>query len=517
MNNRVFVVAALLVVASAGTAMADPPAWCAKAEGRLDSNSKDAITSKDAEWALYYLVGATCKPDQEAQTLTKELAAARAKWNKKLDMVEQDWADVAEWASQDQGSRVNQDIRNDKKIAWSKLSPVQQFGLIAGDFNEDGAAYTADALGPKLTEVGRFAYIHKCLRARDNEQPVVWAMCQPDIDAFDRKKFANEVRMDTAVTGSDRMAMRLLVQDYDQQIKDHADAVKKLIAKDAGYATVFKTAEQGYKDFAKVDAAYVQLAADMDDARVTNSRKAFDGCSEKAWPAWKKAVSAIPAKKFANFKRAPGDENEIVQAVGVVIGDPTGYLATVSLYICEGLGGDRDKMDYLAKALGNTASRWPGYRGPRLSAQTAVMANGVTLDDRDARIDYPGVNHGWMDQNMSSSGGGRGVVASVKVSGGKAVVTFKKEFEKQEQCTNWKSSNKITQITSSGSLIYESWCTASKSVTVDKSFGPQTVKARYVEGLKPGMVFTNTEDVVGVVYAKNGAKQPSSICSAPVK
>ena len=118
---------------------------------------------------------------------------------------------------------------------------------------------------------------------------------------------------------------------------------------------------------------------------------------------------------------------------------------------------------------------------------------------------------------MSSSGGGRGVVASVKVNGDKAVVTFKKEFEKQEQCTNWKSSNKITQITSSGSVIYESWCTASKSVTVDRSFGPQTVKARYVDGLKPGMVFTNTEDVAGVVYAKNGAKQPSSICSAPVK
>ncbi len=516
MNNRVFV-AAVLMVASAGTAMADAPPWCAKATGRLDSNSKDAITSKDSSWALYYLVGATCKPDEEAKTLTKELAAARAKWNKKLDMVEQDWADVAEWASEDQSTRMNPNVRTEKKLAWSKLSPVQQFGLIAGDFNEDGAAYTADALGPKLTEVGRFAWIHKCLKARDDEQPVMWAMCQPDIDAFDRKKFANEVRMDTAVTGVERMAMRFLFEDYDQQLKDHADAVKKLFAKDAGYQTVFKTAEQGYKDFAKVDASYVQLAADMEDARVTNSRKAFEGCVERTWPAWKKAVSGIPAKKFANFKREPGDENEIVQAVGVIIGDPAGYLATVSHYICDGLGGDRNKMDYLAKALGNTASRWPGYRGPRTAAQTAVMANGVTLDDRDAKIDYPNVNHDWMAQNLSSGGGGRGVVASVKVNGDKATVTFKKEFEKQEQCTNWKSSNRITQITSSGSIIYESWCTASKSVTVDKSFGPQTVKARYVEGLKPGMFFTNTEDVAGVVYAKNGAKQPVSIASAPLK
>ena len=101
-------------------------------------------------------------------------------------------------------------------------------------------------------------------------------------------------------------------------------------------------------------------------------------------------------------------------------------------------------------------------------------------------------------------GGGRGVVAKVEVKGDKAKVTFKKEFEKQEQCTNWKSSNRITQITSSGSVIYESWCTASKSVTVDTSFPPQRVKARYVEGLKPGMAWSSTEEVGGVAYPNPG-------------
>ena len=47
----------------------------------------------------------------------------------------------------------------------------------------------------------------------------------------------------------------------------------------------------------------------------------------------------------------------------------------------------------------------------------------------DARIDYPEVRHAWMDQNMSSSGGGRGIVAKVDVKGENATVTFKKEFE----------------------------------------------------------------------------------------
>ncbi|MBA3462215.1 MAG: hypothetical protein H0T46_19800 [Deltaproteobacteria bacterium] len=495
-----------------------PPPWCAKAEGRLDSNAKEAFTSKDARWAVFYLVGSYCKPDSEAKSMAKELESAKKKWSAKLDMQEQDWADAAEWASMDQGSRMNRDLKHDKKRAWSSLTPGQQFALIDFDFNEDGPAYAADALGAKLSEVGRFAYIQKCIKASDNQQAASWAMCQPDIDAFDKKKFSEQLRVDTGITGAERMEIRLRYEGFADELKQHAEEVKKLQAKDGGYATMFKTAAQGYADFAKVDPTAIALMADMDDARVTNSRKAFEGCSARAWPAWKKAVSALPAKKFANFKREPGDENEIVQALGVILGDPAGYLTSVSLYICEGVGAaERGNMDYLVKAAGNSASRWPGFRGPRRAALTAMMLNGVTLDDRDARIDYPTVHHDWMSQNMSSGGGGRGVVAKVAIKGEKATVTVKKEFEKQQQCQSWKSSNKIVQITSSGSLIYESWCTSSKSVTVDRSFDPQTVKARYVEGLKPGMVFTNTEDVAGVVYAKNGAKEPVSICSAPVK
>ncbi|MBL9018067.1 MAG: hypothetical protein JNL83_28030 [Myxococcales bacterium] len=476
------------------------------------------MTGKEPRWVVYYIVGASCKPDSETNSMQKELESAKKKWSAKLDMQEQDWADAAEWASEGQGTRMNTNLKHEKKRARSAMTPGQQFAFIDFDFSEDGAAYDADTLGDKLSEVGRYAYIKKCMKDKGDENAANWAMCQPDIDAFDPKKFSSELRMDTGITGAERMEIRLRYVTFQDELKEHAAKVKELQAKDAGYATMFKTAAQGRADFkAKADPEVVKLLADMDDARATNSRKAFDGCSDRTWPAWKKAVSAIEAKKFANFKREPGDENLIVQAMAVVIGDPNGYMATVAHYICEGLGGERGSMDYFTKAAGNTASRWPGFRGPRTAALTSMMLNGVTLDDRDARIDYPDVNHGWMSQNMSSGGGGRGVVAKVEVKGDKAKVTFKKEFEKQEQCTNWKSSNRITQITSSGSVIYESWCTASKSVTVDTSFPPQTVKARYVEGLKPGMAWSSTEDVGGVAYPKNGAKLPSLFSGAVLK
>ncbi len=449
--------------------------------------------------------------------MQKELESAKKKWSAKLDMQEQDWADAAEWASMDQGSRMNTDLKHDKKRAWSSLTPGQQFALIDYDFNEDGPAYAADALGSKLSEIGRYAYIKSCLKAQDDKAPAVWAMCQPDIDAFDKKKFSNELRMDTGISGAERMEIRLRYETFDAELKQHAEDVKKLQAKDAGYAGMFKTAAAGAAEFtAKADPELLKLMADMDDARATNSRKAFDGCSDRAFAAWKKAVSAIPQKKFANFKRERGNENLIVQAMAVVIGDPNGYLATVASYICDGLGGDRNNMDYFAKAQGNTASRWPGFRGPRTAAFTAMLLAGVTLDDRDARIEWPESRHGWMEQNMSSSGGGEGIVAKVDIKGDKAKVTFKKQMEKQEQCTNWKSSNKIVQITSSGSLIYESWCTASKSVTVDTSSPPQDVKARYVEGLKPGLFWDNTENVGGLAYPKGG-KLPVFFSGAVIK
>ena len=518
MNKRVFVAASVFSVLAGGSSVAlAEPAWCAKYDGRDSGWDKDIMTGKDARWVVYYIVGASCKPDAETKSMQKELESAKKKWSARLDMQEQDWADAAEWASMDQGSRMNTDVKHEKKRAWSSLTPGQQFALIDFDFNEDGPAYSADALGSKLSEVGRYAYIKQCMKEKDDQTPAKWAMCQPDIDAFDPKKFSNELRTDTGITGAERMEIRLRYLTFQEELKQHAEKVKQLQAKDAGYATMFKTAAQGYADFnAKADPELLKLAADMDDARATNSRKAFDGCADRTWPAWKKAVSAIPQKKFANFKRERGNENLIVQGMAVVIGDPNGYLATVAHYICEGLGGDRNKIDYFTKAAGNTASRWPGFRGPRSAALTSMMLNGVELDDRDARIEYPQVNFGWMSHNMSSSGGGEGVVAKVEAKGDKAKVTFKKEMQKQEQCTNWKSSRKIVQITSSGSVIYESWCTASKSVTVDVSSSPQEVKARYVENLKPGMHWENTEDVGGLAYPKNG-KLPVLFSGAVLK
>lgn len=501
-----------VMLGASGTAAAEP-AYCQSITDRImHTNVKDAINSEDPRWAVFHIIGTTCNVragTEEAQR-QREIEASRERWSKRLGMTPPDWKDAAEWASEQQYKRMNTSIDYDRKKAWSTLTPIEQFAAI--EKANDEATYVADALGPKLSEVGRFAYILHCFGS--NQQIVDWAMCQSDIDVFDRAKFAAEIRASTSSSGYERMALRIALDGYDAQLKAHQAKVKETLAKDQAYQKVFEAAASGRKIWSNTDAALADLAIAMDDARITNSRRAFEGCHDKTWPAFKKAVSAIPAKKFAAVNHEPGSTSPLEQAAGVIVSDPNGYLAALSYFNCT-LGGS--KKDYLARALGSSMERWPGYRGPRMAALSAIMGAGIELDDRDARLEFPGVHHAWMGVNMSSGGGGRGVIASVKPSGKTAVIAFAKKLEQQQQCTNWKSSRKIVQIRSDGTLVYETWCTASKKVTVNTASPPQTVNVQYTAGLKPGMVVNVVEDVVTFGWAKNGAKEPSFIAGATVK
>jgi hypothetical protein len=106
----------------------------------------------------------------------------------------------------------------------------------------------------------------------------------------------------------------------------------------------------------------------------------------------------------------------------------------------------------------------------------------------------------------SSSGGGKGVIASVKKKGDKAEIEFRKEKVKQTRCTKGHYTNRVTQITSSGQLIYQYICTAEVNETIIVApFPPQTVDARFVGGLEPGQLVVVVEDVVVVAFKKGGS------------
>jgi hypothetical protein len=498
-------VIAALVLAGAWTAPSlatAAPAWC-NVEGaqKLAVSSLDDLYSEDdPRDALMTLVAATCYPDSDAKAQAKQIETTRQAWSKKLAMTDADWADAADWAQRPQVERNSPSIYATEKRAWTAFTPIDQYGAILNSTMGDSskvtdAEYLVDALGDKLTETGRFAYISLCIQERSG--PVRWAMCQPDIAALNLTKLATELRGDTQHNGYQRMTIRLAVFESGPKLAEHANRVKELKAKDPAYAKMFTLAEGAWKSWASVDASLVALMTNIDDARVTNSRKASEGCEAKTWDAWKRVVGGIPAKSFAALK---GEDNWsfFSPAIALILNNPNGYLAGLALNQCGMLNKD---TNYLVRELGENLGSWPGFRGPRGASHTTILTAGLELDDRDQRIEYPDLERPWLHRQTGSSGGGKGVVASMKTSGAKTTIEFKKEKVKQTRCTKGHYTNRVTQITSSGSIIYQYICTAEVNETIIVApFPPATVNSRYVEALKVGMLVTVVEDVVAVAY-----------------
>ncbi len=485
------------------------PEWCnAAGVNRAPENVNDAITDPDVRDALAHLVGASCSKDHRAIERATELESARARWNQELDITDAEWAtDVVVWATRSQGARNSPILSYDNKQAWSTLDPIAQYALMFNSSND--RHYVTDALGDQLSEAGRLGYVQVCL---DSRKPTEWALCQPDIEALDRKKLAAELRADKLRTGFERMTIRIAYQLVQPKLVARAAAIKQLVAKDPGYAKLFELAAAARRTWVAhpPDATALAAARAMDDARVTNSGKAFEGCEDTTWKAFATTVSAIPAQKFADLKPAPLDF--IYGSVGVLVNDPDTYLAAVALYTCQAR-----KPDALIRFLGSAMKRWPGFRGPRSAGLTAMITGAVTLDDRDAKIEYPDIQRGdWFRGDSSTRGGGGGPVAAVKPDGAVTKVDFVKKLRKEKVCSDWKDTNQVVQISPSGALIYGYTCLKYESVTINDASRPQTVNSRYAGGVKAKTSVAIIEDVVLAVWPKAGAA-PSMVFGVAVK
>ncbi len=543
MNKLIAIAAGVVIsVGHVGAALAAPPAWCKSIPKNDRYDLADMSKGLDdlAEVIVTFAY-ATCSPTPEADANKDQIAKARAAWSKKLMMTEDDWADVGEFselaASQRRYDNISvntngQDmgIGSALKRPWTSFDAVDQWAIISrgagasGDFTLDDN-YFVDSLGPNLTETGRAAYIRFCIHINN---PVQWAMCQADIDRLDLAKLATELRALKSYTGAPKMWIRVQVQQLKAALVKHAATVKALVAKDAGYQRLFDVGKTVNADWATrytKDAALVALAQEMDDARATNSRKAFAGCQDKTWNAFKIAMATVPAKSFEGMVDDPMKNKRFVKdAMGPLVATPNVYLAAVAMVTCNTKGLEKDgRADALIEHLSDAMNRWPGFRGPRTGTESIIMTAGVELDDRDAGLDYPGVErsfgggHGEGKYINEGKYGGDGTIASVKKSGTTAVITFKKQLVKQEQCASSRTSNKISMIRSDGVLVYQSSCTSWETVTVDKSSDPQTVYAKYVDGLKPGMRVDVVGDIVAGAWASPKAKLPSFMFGVAVK
>lgn len=303
------------------------PAWCKAATERINASPKDVYEATDADDAVYWIVGALCYSDADTKAEADKIEAARQSWSKKLGMTEADWVDAAEWSARSD-RRSPSIYPSDPKAAWSTWSPIDQYaGLVNSTLGDSSRAvdpaYLADAFGARLTEVGRLGYIETCLGSR--AEPVEWAICQPDIDAFDAAKFASELRTDPR-GGFYRMAVRIRRHELTQALAERAEKVKALKAKDPGYAQMFTLAETARKDWGKTNPKLVELMTTMDEARVTNSRRASEGCGKRTWEAWKGVLGAFPAKQYSTIAPDPDfrETSFFEKALAMLVATPDG-------------------------------------------------------------------------------------------------------------------------------------------------------------------------------------------------
>jgi hypothetical protein len=410
------------------------------------------------------------------------------------------------------------------------LSPIDQYIAIREGFRDANSAtvadelYVADALGGRLTEVGRLAFLRYCAKNESVAQlegdVVKWAICQADLDAFDPAKFADQLRGDTTYDGTARMLLRLYLLATADELADYQERKAKLLKKDESYKRVFEVAGKARAAWATgpgADAKLLQLVEDAESGFLFHSRKLLEGCDARTTEALAAAVATIPAKAFAAMHDVRDDPFKgFAAAAGpLLVGTPAVNLAAIAYVACH---HGSSTAEFLSAHLQEVA----GVRGPRSAALGALIGETFTFDDTNAgKLHYLPLDARTYRRSGGAIRSAGGVVKSVKVDKDTATVELEKTSVMQEDCVKSHATHRIISIRTSGTLEYESICDKTAMVKHDTTWMNFRVTAAHARWLKPGVLFSslqhdNAGDVLAVWPSKT-AKAPSLVLGATVK
>jgi hypothetical protein len=486
--------------AQAKQANAPRPEWCAKA-GDLDGDLDQAL-GDDFDRSLPSIVGTICNPrDDKQREQRAAVEANRQGWMKRLGMTESEWAsDVIEWV------KIPLVNRNSPKVdptggVWSTLGPVQQFALLDGRAGE--GHYIADAL--TLTQAGRVAYLSSCIRTRystEDNKPLDWAACLPDVDRLDGAALGKELRGDKQSTGKERMTVRRAFALLQARLPKFKAAIDKLVA-DPTYAKQFetaKTAAEAWTRGAKDRTDLLALVRTADDVR-TGDAAALAGCAARTRDPLVAAIRGIDMNGFA--AEATGEKLHAT-LFRPILDSIDGYLAA------NAYAGCNSATEALADAFGLAVSANPGYRGPRTAALSAMFEAGAHVDINSEQFEFAITLIGarYPSVKVSSS---RGVIAKVNRKGDRITIGFPSKSHVENPCDKWVRTNRVVQLTDSGQLIYEERCTKRHKQRVDDTPSSITVDARYAAGLEPGAYVVPGDGYILAVWSDATAKRPKVV------
>lgn len=533
MQNRVVVVACALLSGTASVAFAGEPAWCKGENFDEAASNLSARTFQDDDPVsiVRNVVSYSCSKDPGIDAQRPMVEKVRAEWSKKLFMNDADWSDAVLYVKNSGFSGFDIPV-SAKTIAT--LTPIDQYLSIKQGFGGDSgnavadSIYAADAMDDVLTETGRLGFLESCGAdkgvGRDDYEVMMWAVCQADVAKLDGNKLAAELRTDTAHTPQVRTAIHIRIAVVLDSLQKAKDQAAKLVKRDDVYKKVFDVAAKGRADWATTLGTNKELLAlvqAMDSAVAFHSRKQLAGCEEKTAKALATAVSTIPAKAFTGMYDIRDDPfgGFAHKAAPVLVNTPVVNLAATAYALCQ-------PKSAIGDMFGAYLQEVPGFRGPRSAAFAAVFAQKFELDDTNLKeVPVPKIGQRPYDRSGGSISSAGGVVKSVKPGTGedkgKMVVALQPTKIKQTDCVKEHSTNRITGITSGGTVQYELVCDKTAVVEHDNTWTDFKISPSTAAWLKPGVVFSSvhgeeTADVVAV-WPNKSAKLPSLVLGGTVK
>jgi hypothetical protein len=494
---------AFVLALAAGSAHASPEPWCGGgvADTFNVSMGNKFVYNSDADdladqMSLMNIVGASCNTmGHDNERFHAELAAARARWAKRLHMSDADWADAAEWIREPQSMRYDRELDPPEHKAYTELGPVAQFALLT-QIEPDAPgnlAYQADVFGTHLSQAGRVGYVRTCLGASDS---AIWPMCLADIAAIDLDKLADELRADKSASGTDRMFVRYAAWNLVTTIAPgrRADLAKL----DPAYGKLAEVAAKASQSWT-ANADSLALAAALDDAVAKRSRSLHvDGCAAKARAELNAALADVPANVFDDMPMLPpkGDHKFEIPAKKVldaIAARPDGYLAELAVVLC---AIDSDQPSELSAAAKKAIAGRPGFRGPHTAALTAMRHSKIELDARDQHLALPVTRHAWQVGIRTEEQWSQGVIKKLSRKGERVHVEYTGRNVTSTFCDDWRDTNHATAIRDDGTIEYQRVCTAMKTETHFSAPAPIDLDAIDAAALAPGMTLTVHDGVV---------------------
>ena len=389
-----------------------------------------------------------------------------------------------------------------KSAALSSWTPAQQYIPVRGRSGSSAAqlGYTgpggllmfADELGDKLSELGRISVIDHCFEygEKATSSTLLWALCGPDVKAFDVKKLESELKADGISPESQKDVLEAAKRIHDKATQIGA-VIEEAAKDDPGVAQVLKLADTAKAEWSKWlgsnKAAFDQYLALKDAVRSGKSNhKSFADCWKATEPGFVKLVKAAKFPWDYSGDYLPG-------YMSVLLTSTDGYIKAASFAACA------YSVHESGEALAAAALNHDSLSGTvRVGWRTLALAKAVDPKFKP-KFAERGLNWGefgmlspWRRSSYKLPGlndtakimtPAQGVIAKVKKEGDITKLSFK--GDKVDACLHWKETRKVQSIAANGDPIYERVCT--KRGKVDNKEHDTEVATKFAAGLAPGV------------------------------